>query len=44
LVTRKERSDFPSANHYQGQVQTPQSLSVNCCGARCFQFNTDLQC
>ena len=28
LVTNKERSAFPSADHCQGQLQTRQSLSV----------------
>jgi len=28
LVTNKERSVFPSSNNYQGQLQTPQSVSV----------------
>jgi hypothetical protein len=29
LVTRKGRSSFPSANNCQGQMQTPQSVSVS---------------
>jgi hypothetical protein len=28
LVTKKERSAFPSVKHCQGQLQTPQSGSV----------------
>ena len=28
LVTNKERSAFPSANNSQGQLQTPQSVTV----------------
>jgi hypothetical protein len=29
LVTNKERSAFPGANHYQGQLETPQSVTAH---------------
>jgi hypothetical protein len=32
LVTNNERSAFPGANHCQGQLQTPQSVTVHTCG------------
>jgi hypothetical protein len=28
MIKNRERSAFPSANHYQGQLQTPQSVTV----------------
>jgi hypothetical protein len=37
MVTNKARSAFPSTNHYQGQMQTPQSVSV-------LQWRTILSC
>jgi len=30
-VTNKERSTFPSVDHFQGQLRTPLSVSVRTC-------------